>query len=36
MNGIKEALEYIVGLRKPEIISVGGESYSDKELRRIC
>lgn len=36
MNGIKEALEYVVGLRKPEIISVGGESYSDKELRRVC
>lgn len=35
MNGIKEALEYIVGLRKPEIMSIGGESYSDKELRRI-
>lgn len=36
VNGLKEALEYIVGLRKPEIISVGGESYSDKTLTRIC
>lgn len=35
MNGIKEALEYIVGLRKPEIVSVGGEQYSDKDLHRI-
>lgn len=35
MNGIKEALEYIVGLRKPEIVNVGGENYSDKELRRV-
>lgn len=36
MNGIKEALEYIVGLRKPEIVEIDGERYSDKELRRIC
>lgn len=36
MNGIKEALEYIVGLRKPEIVEINGERYSDKELRRIC
>lgn len=35
MNGIKEALEYIVGLRKPEIVSVGGDQYSDKDLYRI-
>lgn len=35
MNGIKEALEYIVGLRKPEIVSIGGEQYSDKDLCRI-
>lgn len=36
MNGIKEALEYIVGLRKPEVVEINGERYSDKELRRIC
>lgn len=35
MNGIKEALEYVVGLRKPEIVNVGGENYSDKELHRV-
>lgn len=35
MNGIKEALEYIVGLRKPEIVEIGGENYSDKQLNRI-
>lgn len=35
MNGIKEALEYIVGMRKPEIVEVNGESYTDKELTRI-
>ena len=32
---LKEALEYIVGLRKPEIVEVGGETYSDKPLERI-
>lgn len=32
---LKEALEYIVGLRKPEIIEVGEETYSDKPLERI-
>lgn len=32
---IKEALEYIVGLRKPEIIDIDGETYSDKRLERI-
>lgn len=35
MEGLKEALQYIVGLRKPEIVKVGGEDYSDKELTRI-
>lgn len=35
MNGIKEALEYVVGMRKPEIISVDGERYCDKGLHRI-
>lgn len=35
MNGIKEALEYVVGLRKPEIVEVLGEKYSDKPLSRI-
>ena len=32
---IKEALEYIVSLRKPEIIEIDGDTYSDKELSRI-
>lgn len=35
-NMIKSALEYIVGLRKPEVMEINGEQYSDKELRRIC
>lgn len=32
---LKEALEYIVGLRKPEIVNIEGETYSDKPLERI-
>ena len=32
---IKEALEYIVGLKKPEIINIGDQVYSDKTLRRV-
>lgn len=32
---IKEALEYIVGMRKPEILDIDGETYSDKALTRI-
>lgn len=36
MNGLREAFEYVVGLRKPEIMEINGEQYSDKELRRIC
>lgn len=32
---IKEALEYIVGLKKPEIIEIEGNTYSDKGLNRI-
>lgn len=36
MNGLREAFEYIVGLRKPEIVEINGEQYSDKELTRIC
>ena len=32
---IKEALQYIVGLRKPEVIEVNGQNYCDKELERI-
>lgn len=32
---IKQALEYIVGLKKPEIHEIGGEEYSDKPLHRI-
>ena len=35
MNGIKEALEYIVGMRKPEIVEVNGETYADKQLTRV-
>ena len=29
---IKEALEYIISLRKPEITDINGETYSDKTL----
>lgn len=32
---IKKALEYIVGLNKPELVEVGGETYSDKDLHRV-
>lgn len=32
---IQKALEYIVGLRKPEIVEIKGETYSDKSLERI-
>ena len=32
---IKKALEYIVGLNKPEILEIGGETYSDKLLSRV-
>jgi len=32
---IKEALQYVVGLRKPETMSIDGQIYSDKELHRI-
>ena len=32
---IKSALEYIVGLRKPETVLIGGSTYADKELKRI-
>ena len=32
---IKEALEYIVGLKKPEILEIGDQTYSDKSLQRI-
>lgn len=32
---IKEALEYIVGLREPNLRVVGGSTYSDKDLKRI-
>lgn len=32
---IQKALEYIVGMRKPEILYVNGEDYSDKPLHRI-
>lgn len=32
---IKKALEYIVGLRKPELIPIGEEVYCDKSLERV-
>lgn len=32
---IKGALEYIVGLNKPEITEINGNTYSDKSLNRI-
>ena len=32
---IKEALEYIVGLNKPEILNIKGQDYSDKSLKRV-
>ena len=32
---IKEALQYVVGLNKPEVIEVNGHSYTDKRLDRI-
>ncbi len=33
---IKEALQYIVGMGSPNITEIKGETYSDKELFRIC
>lgn len=33
---IKKALEYIVGMRAPQVLEINGETYSDKELHRIC
>ena len=32
---IKNALEYIIGLRKPEILTLDNATYSDKPLQRI-
>ena len=32
---IKDALEYIVGMKKPNITEIGGKTYSDKKLERI-
>lgn len=32
---IKNALQYIIGLNKPEVLEIGGETYSDKSLYRI-
>lgn len=32
---IKEALQYIVGMKEPVIKVIGGETYSDKQLTRI-
>ena len=36
MSGIiKEAIEYVVGLRKPEVQKIDGIVYSDKELEPV-
>lgn len=32
---IKSALQYIVGMRAPQVLDIGSETYSDKELHRI-
>lgn len=32
---IKEALEYITGLKEPVVTQIGGQTYSDKGLNRI-
>lgn len=32
---VKDALEYIVGMKKPNITEIGGQTYSDKKLERI-
>ena len=32
---IKKAIEYIVGLRAPEVREIDGQTYSDKELYRV-
>lgn len=32
---IKDALQYIVGLRKPELMEIDGKSYSDKQLYEV-
>lgn len=32
---IKEALQYIVGMKTPEILDIGGQTYSDKSMERI-
>ncbi len=33
---IKEALQYIVDLRKPEVLKIDGETYTDKDVKRVC
>ena len=33
---IKEALQYIVGLKEPTVQEIKGETYSDKGLTRIA
>lgn len=35
MNGLKEMMQYVVGLSKPEIFTLNSSQYSDKELHRI-
>lgn len=35
MEGLKEALKYVVGMDEPHIITHDGETYSDKPLKRI-
>lgn len=33
---IKEALQYIVGLSRPELVEAGGSAWSDRALKRVC
>jgi len=35
MDMTKDALQYVVGLRKAEVIEIGGESYTDREVHRV-
>ena len=35
MNGLKEAMEYTVGLSRPDIFEVNGSRFTDKEIYRV-
>lgn len=35
MDMTKEALQYVVGLRKAEVININGDNYTDKEVYRV-